>query len=210
MAGTEEVTDAHIIKAMGHPLRMRILEAFNAGERSPRELATELGEPLGNVSYHVRMLVDLGLLQLVRTTQKRGALEHHYVLAARPVISDLTWSRLPGQLKATVTRSLLDDIAADVGQAAGTGGFERPESSVTRLPLVLDARGWKEASRAAAQFEDKLKQIEQRATERLRSAGGGEPEGARAVLMLFQAPPHRTDAEAPVRNGDSTASVDPA
>ena len=205
MAGTEDVTDAHIIKAMGHPLRMRILEAFNSGERSPRELATELGEPLGNVSYHVRMLVDLGLLELVRTTQKRGALEHHYVLAARPVISDGTWSRLPGQFKATLTRNLLDDVASDVGDAASGGGFDRAEASVMRLPLVLDARGWKEAARAAAQFEERLKQIEQRAAERLRAAEGAESVGARAVLMLFQAPAHRTDAEAPMRNGEPTA-----
>jgi len=206
LAGTEDVTDAHIIKAMGHPLRMRILEAFDAGERSPRELATELGEPLGNVSYHVRMLVDLGLLQLVRTTQKRGALEHHYVLAARPVISDVTWSRLPGQLKASVTRSVLDDVGRDVAEAAGAGGFERAEVSVSRLPLVLDDRGWREASKAAAQFEERLKQIEARATERIRASEGGKGEGARAVLMLFAAPAHRSPAEAPHRNGDASTA----
>jgi DNA-binding transcriptional ArsR family regulator len=203
LAGTEDVTDAHIIKAMGHPLRMRILAAFNAGERSPRELATELGEPLGNVSYHVRMLVDLGLLELVRTTQKRGALEHHYVLAARPVISDVTWSRLPGQLKATVTRSVLDDVGRDVAEAAAAGGLERAEASVMRLPLVLDGRGWKEASKAAAAFEDRLKQIEQRSTERLRATEGAQGEGARAVVMLFAGPAHRTPDEAPQRNGEA-------
>ncbi len=39
----------------------------------------ELDEPkLGNVSYHVRALLDDGLVELVRTEQRRGALAHFY------------------------------------------------------------------------------------------------------------------------------------
>jgi DNA-binding transcriptional ArsR family regulator len=53
-------------------------------EASPKELATQLGEKLGNVSYHVRILVRLGLIELVRETPRRGAVEHHYRSAPRP------------------------------------------------------------------------------------------------------------------------------
>ena len=48
--------------ALGHPLRRRILrEMLDERTRtSPRELAAELGEPLSNVSYHVRVLAECG------------------------------------------------------------------------------------------------------------------------------------------------------
>jgi predicted transcriptional regulator len=33
------------------------------------------------VSYHVRQLQKAGLIQLIATRQRRGALEHYYTLA---------------------------------------------------------------------------------------------------------------------------------
>ena len=65
-------------KAVGHPLRARILEALAGEPRSPNELAVEFGEPLGNVSYHVLVLRDLGIIELVETAPRRGAVEHYY------------------------------------------------------------------------------------------------------------------------------------
>ena len=65
-------------KAVGHPLRARILEALAGEPRSPNELAVEFGEPLGNVSYHVTVLRDLAMIELVDTAPRRGAVEHYY------------------------------------------------------------------------------------------------------------------------------------
>ena len=70
--------EPQVFKALAHPLRMKLLVAMSEREASPSELATELGEPLGNVAYHVRMLERLDCIELVRTTPRRGALEHHY------------------------------------------------------------------------------------------------------------------------------------
>jgi len=69
---------ADLAKAVAHPLRATVLEALNGVERSPQELAKELGEPLANVAYHVGRLRDLGGIQLTRTAPRRGATEHFY------------------------------------------------------------------------------------------------------------------------------------
>lgn len=67
--------------ACGHPLRMEILASYmDAGILSPNELAQQLEQPLGNVSYHVRILHNAGILHLTSTAQRRGALEHYYRL----------------------------------------------------------------------------------------------------------------------------------
>src|SRR5918998_2436048 len=78
------LTDQGIITALGHPLRARILSVLDSSEASPKELAAQLGEKLGNVSYHVRILARLGLIELVRETPRRGAVEHHYRSSPRP------------------------------------------------------------------------------------------------------------------------------
>ncbi|HET7636828.1 MAG TPA: helix-turn-helix transcriptional regulator [Candidatus Limnocylindria bacterium] len=69
-------------RAFAHPMRIRIVLALVDGaESSPRDLALTLGEPLSNVSYHVRALADLGAIELRRMLPRRGALQHFYALA---------------------------------------------------------------------------------------------------------------------------------
>ncbi|MBJ7469649.1 MAG: helix-turn-helix transcriptional regulator [Solirubrobacteraceae bacterium] len=70
-------------RSQAHPLKLRIVDMFGTGEEfSPMMLHTELGDPLGNVSYHVRALLDAGLIELVRTEPRRGAIEHFYRASA--------------------------------------------------------------------------------------------------------------------------------
>jgi DNA-binding transcriptional ArsR family regulator len=83
-----------IAEAFVHPLKLRILalmseppppravgEGSSEPSWSPNNLYVALGEPLGNVSYHVRQLEKAGLIELVAVKQRRGALEHYYTLA---------------------------------------------------------------------------------------------------------------------------------
>jgi len=52
-------------RALAHPLRIRILLApAEKDDRSPIQVAKELQEPLGNVSYHTRYLADLGAIEV--------------------------------------------------------------------------------------------------------------------------------------------------
>ena len=65
-------------------MRVRALEVLNERVASPSELAKELGEPLGNVAYHVKILEENDAIELVRTAPVRGALEHFYRAKVRP------------------------------------------------------------------------------------------------------------------------------
>lgn len=101
MTATEtpmRMTVSQAAKAMAHPLRVSVLSALAPGAKvggvvisapngrlrvaSPSDLAEELKAPLGNVSYHVRILVSLGALKLVKKRPRRGAIEHYYALTA--------------------------------------------------------------------------------------------------------------------------------
>ena len=65
-------------KALAHPLRVAILEEMANGETSPNRLAEALDEPLGNVSYHVKTLLEYEAVELSKTEPRRGAVEHFY------------------------------------------------------------------------------------------------------------------------------------
>ena len=69
-------------RALSHPLRVRILLEFDPHARlSPIQLAGRFEESLGTVSYHVRELHAVGLLQAAGAIQRRGALQHFYRLS---------------------------------------------------------------------------------------------------------------------------------
>ena len=66
-------------KALAHPLRARILRLCGQHELTNKQLADRLGSTPGTVLYHVRLLVEAGLLQPAPVrTGASGALEKPY------------------------------------------------------------------------------------------------------------------------------------
>src|SRR4051812_11744365 len=112
MPGTQHrFIDERLAKALSHPLRPRILQCLDeGGVASPNQLAEALGERLGNVSYHVRILRELGLVELVRLEPRRGALEHFYRATARPWLDDEQWAALPSEFRARTLARTLSEI----------------------------------------------------------------------------------------------------
>lgn len=86
-------------KAVAHPLRAAILGALAGEALSPNVLARRLDEPLGNVSYHVTVLRDLGAIELVDTAPRRGAIEHFYQARWRVRVDVETLAQTPERSK---------------------------------------------------------------------------------------------------------------
>jgi DNA-binding transcriptional ArsR family regulator len=80
----DDLKAAGIASALGHPLRLGYLRALRSlgpdGRLSPSEFARASGEPLGNVSYHVKALSRAGVLKVAERIPRRGAIEHRYSL----------------------------------------------------------------------------------------------------------------------------------
>jgi DNA-binding transcriptional ArsR family regulator len=61
-----EVTSPGQLKALGHPLRLKVLQALGQSEEplTNRELAARLSVDPGHLHFHVRMLHRAGLIEL--------------------------------------------------------------------------------------------------------------------------------------------------
>src|SRR6201989_596306 len=102
--------DEGLLKAISHPLRHRLLGMLDGRTASPNELARELGLPLGRVSYHIRLLHDLGAIELLRTEPRRGAVEHFYRAVTRVWFSEADWGRLPRSVRQGILGQNLQQI----------------------------------------------------------------------------------------------------
>lgn len=139
------LVDPRLAKALSHPMRAHVLALLNERVASPTELAGLIGAPLPNVKYHVRVLDDLGCIELVRTAPRRGATEHYYRALERPLFSDRDWKRLPPSVRQGVSDVGMQLIWEDVSRAMTDGTFERrPDRHLSRTPLELDDGGWEE------------------------------------------------------------------
>src|SRR6266545_2935416 len=134
-AKTKEIRlDAQLVKALGHPLRQRILQALNLRVASPSELSEELDEPLGNVAYHVKILAEHDAIELVKTAPVRGALEHFYRATMRPHIDDEAYQELADLLGSVLDRALV--LHAEAAPRLAELPAEERDPHVTALALM--------------------------------------------------------------------------
>lgn len=71
------------VKAISHELRTTILGLLHERAASVTELAAAVERPKSTVAYHVKLLADAGLLQIVRTRRVRAVEERFYGRTAR-------------------------------------------------------------------------------------------------------------------------------
>jgi len=69
-------------KALGHPMRHRLLAALAQGQATISQLAATLDSNKGNVAHHLKVLADAGLVEPAGTRQVRGGTEQYYQRAA--------------------------------------------------------------------------------------------------------------------------------
>jgi DNA-binding transcriptional ArsR family regulator len=190
----ERPYDAKLAKALAHPLRAQILERLEHHTASPSELADELAAPLGNVSYHVRILAEAGLIELVRTTRRRGATEHHYraVPDAPPGQLGLTAPTSPSAGAAEDRDTAQDPVRETVeeirGRVRASDDDHRAASGahITRTPLVLDDLAWEELHEAVERLHDLALRLQLESAPRLRRVQHANEREANLVLMFFE------------------------
>jgi DNA-binding transcriptional ArsR family regulator len=117
------------LKALGHPLRLRVLELLGEGgeELTNRELAVRLGVDPGHLHFHVRMLLSAGLIELAGSGSRREK-PYRAVAAHVQVAPELLTSGAANDARA----AMLGDVQRAFGLYAGEGTF-RSANLLARL-----------------------------------------------------------------------------
>jgi DNA-binding transcriptional ArsR family regulator len=188
MSSITSIDDPRFVKAMSHPLRVRILAMLDERQASPNQLAGRLGASLGTVAYHVRTLLQLGLIELVDETRVRGAVEHHYRSTPRPRVTEEEWAEASPVAKQAAVGSSLEVIGEYARLSAAAGGFDRSDAQLRRALLRLDERGFAQLSKAIEKLLERVERIEADAAKRI----GPDPDAEDVIeaglgLLLFEA-----------------------
>ena len=179
---------------VAHPLRSQCLTLLADRTASPAEIAAELDENLGNVSYHVRKLWRGGAVEIVEEKPVRGAMEHFYRAIKRPLFSDQEISDASLEDRAVFASQALSLLTANATTSLETKTFvERPDFHVARVPVRVDEAGWNEMRDLFAETLDRVFEIQAKSAERL---GGTDDPGIPAIAFnTFFEMPERPKAD---------------
>ena len=203
-----EIDDPRLVKGLAHPLRIHILRVLETRVASPSEIAEEIGAPLGNVSYHVRFLARVGLIELTSTKPRRGAVEHYYRAVGRVSVTDQAWAQVPEVVKSGLISATLDQAGRVIGAAASSGGFDRGNAVVTRREMLVDEQGFAELASELNGLLERVEEIERDSAKRLEAtADHAEAElDAGLVMLLFESAGARMPAPGDGRRRSRTAA----
>lgn len=83
------IKDINQLKALSHPARVKILTNLQSREMTAKQLADQFDEEPAKTSYHVKQLLKVGLVRLVRErTTQNGIVEKYYEAVAKEIKTD--------------------------------------------------------------------------------------------------------------------------
>jgi DNA-binding transcriptional ArsR family regulator len=167
-----DLIDPRLAKALEHPIRVEILSVLREGPSSPTRIARRLENvSLNLVSHHMKVLKELGCIELVETTRKRGAKEHIYRATGTPIVSAEEWDELSPQMQQSLTVTFLRMISDDLAKSLGAGLFnEDPDHHLSRSPLMLDSEGKAEIAKLLSRTLDEVLEIGLKSVKRIETS----------------------------------------
>ena len=120
------------LKALGHPLRLRVLELLGdeASALTNRELAKRLGVDPGHLHFHVRMLLKAGLIVLVSNGASKREKPYRAVARTVHVAPELISRGLSSDIQA----AMLEQVQRSFVKFGSTGTGFRAFQDTLRVP----------------------------------------------------------------------------
>lgn len=191
-----ELIDPRLLKALSHPTRQHILDILGEGPSSPVRMMRRMDNvSLNLVSHHIKVLKELGCIELVETVKKRGATEHIYRATKRHVFTAEEWEQVDSGDRPPITGNILRLVSEDVGRAYAEGRMdERSDNHLSRSALELDEEGWSEVVEILLHAMQEIHEVNVKAAERV-SESGEELKSSRVMILQFPIGPQGPSAD---------------
>jgi DNA-binding transcriptional ArsR family regulator len=128
---------ANQYKALGDPLRVRILELIQHQPRTAKQLSGLLERPPGTIGHQLRVLEAAGLAQVVARRLVKGIVAKYYARTAHIFLvetpQELSAERAPGVVRLQRARDELAESLAALDAGAYFGYEDNPEFFHVRL-----------------------------------------------------------------------------
>lgn len=143
------VTASEQLRALADPLRATLLELLLERAATVTEMAQAVDRPKSSVAYHVNLLVNAGLLRVVRTRRVRAIEERYYGRVARTLYIGVL--NRPEDKQVAVAVNGLAEAAAEAAPAHAADEL-RCTLVRARIPIEEVRTFWAEVQQLARRF----------------------------------------------------------
>ena len=120
MKDIHKIKDLEQVRLLSDPLKLQVLQAFAEGEKTTKQIATELGESVTKLYRHVDALHDAGLLEIASEKQKRGTIERTFrAIAERFEVDQSLFAGEAADEGAAAIRQVLRGVEDEIVDAIG-------------------------------------------------------------------------------------------
>jgi hypothetical protein len=196
LATTSQVEESiditnRLLRAGWHSIQIEALTILTEQVASPKQVAIKLkltAAKAGYVSGHIKELEKRGLVELVRTEPRRGAVEHFYRAIKPLVVTDEDAKRMSLEERLILSAWIINRISDDLLMAVEAGTIdERTDRNLSRFPLCLDEQGYGELHREYSQAFHRTLELKADSCDRL-TASGSKGKPFSAMLACFPMP----------------------
>lgn len=192
-----EGVDETLARVVAHPLRIEALSILSERAASPKELGAALGTPVGNISYHVRELERIGMIELVEEKARRGAVEHFYRAIHRPVPDNPEWEGMSRAEREVISAWIVKLMLTDAAKALRAGTFDsRGDRHLSRTEARVDEQGWEELVEIQDEALRNMQAAQARCAKRLAGVEGAETINVVTGNTCFELPSRSASSEA--------------
>jgi predicted transcriptional regulator len=177
-----------------HKVKVRCLTRMAEKPTSAAEVGREMGLTASGIAYHIRTLVELGLIEQVEERPVRGTVEHFFRTVDMSEISDGDYADLPSDLRRNWIETILALYSADAQfSLEGEVLLEHDDPHLSRTAMKVDREGWEDIKAVFAWAQRRVEAIKAESEIRLAEEEAEPPMYLLSYLSLFEMPPRGDD-----------------
>jgi DNA-binding MarR family transcriptional regulator len=181
--------DQQLFRLLKNPGQLEALVILIERRASPSDIAELLGAKLNQVTYNVKELEKMGLVEMVGSESRRGQIASLYRAVMRPIWSSEEWEGLSQDERERYVVWALQLFLRDVALSWKSGSFQaRTDAHTSRSPLRVDEQGWRDLNRILDNALRETHEVEVESAARASENGGEDLIPARVAMFCMEMP----------------------
>lgn len=158
--------------ALGHRTRVYVLTLLNEGSYTSEDLADIIGEPVGNISHHIRSLLKDSSIEHVKSEPVRNTLQHYYRAIKMPFYTDEELAAMTPEERQETIGLTLQCLMAEIMTAFWSGKMEAdPRLWLAWRWFNVDEQGRKDLADEQERSWQRAREIEAESANRCAVSG---------------------------------------
>ncbi|HEX5983463.1 MAG TPA: winged helix-turn-helix domain-containing protein [Solirubrobacterales bacterium] len=179
--GIEEVVQY----ALGHKIRVHILIVLNDGIYTAAQLAEIIGEPLNNVSNHLRKMLDDGSVEIAKEERKGNVVQYWYKAVEVPYYTQEEAESMTSLQRQVTVGAIVQSGTAELLAALYAGTLRDPRSVLYWHWYNVDQQGREDLEAESLRYLNRVRKIEAESANR-RVESGEDSTSMLVNLSVFE------------------------